>query len=195
MTILFPTSILQLAKSVEAKVFKDPAINTTKDEITKDKNHENTFKFFDAPPGVVSEALACFKSISHVLNLPVKFDVINSLLEEQSSKENGKISLDFCAAIFESLGLQTQLLQIPVDLIGRVETPCLIEINNSELCVGLASKPGALLLSRPSVGLQTINDNELSQLIKKAATLPVLVLRKTSRTHKKNLTLLGSFHQ
>ena len=94
-------------------------------------------------------------------------------------------SLDFCAAIFESLGLQTQLLQIPVDLIGRVETPCLIEINNSELCVGLASKPGALLLSRPSVGLQTINDNELSQLIKEAVTLPVLVLRKLYRTPQK----------
>ena len=63
----------------------------------------------------------------------------------------------------------------------------MIEINNSELCVGLASKPGALLLSRPSVGLQTINDNELSQLIKEAATLPVLVLRKTSRTPQKKL--------
>ena len=84
-----PDQYSSASQSVEAKVFKDPAINTTKDEITKDKNHENTFKFFDAPPGVVSEALACFKSISHELNLP-KFDVINSLLEEQSSKEMEK---------------------------------------------------------------------------------------------------------
>ena len=148
---------------------------------------EGRYKFFDSPPGVIPETLACFKTISHELNLPVKLDLIKSILEEQSIRDGGKISLDFCAAIFESLGLQTQLLHIPVELVGRVETPCLMSINNGELCVGMASKPQAILISRPSIGLETVNNNDLLKLVKDKETLPILVLRKTSRTPQKNL--------
>ena len=155
--------------------------------FSQDTSGEARYKFFDSPPGVIPEALACFKSISHELNLPIKLDLINSLLEDQLKRDDGKISLDFCAAIFESLGLQSQLLDLPLELISRVETPCLILINNGELCVGLACKPGAILISRPSIGLESVGINDLQKLVKNKETLPILVLRKTKRTPQKNL--------
>ena len=86
------------------------------------------FKFFESGEGIVPETIACFKTISHELNLPIKYDLIKSIIEDHLSKDKKQISLDFCASILESLGLQTQLLKIPIELIGRIETPCLLKL-------------------------------------------------------------------
>ena len=51
----------------------------------------------------------------------------------------------------------------------------------------MASKPQAILISRPSIGLESVNNNDLLKLVKDKETLPILVLRKTSRTPQKNL--------
>ena len=150
-----------------------------------DKQSYDHFRFFESKQDIILEAIACFKTISHQLNIPIKYDLIKSILEEQLSKENGQITLDFCAAILESLGLQTQLLKIPIELIGRVETPCLLIFNDKELCVGLASRPGELLVSRPTKGIYPLDEPTLSRLSNSKDKLSVLVLRKTSRTPQK----------
>ena len=51
--------------------------------FSQDTSGEARYKFFDSPPGVIPEALACFKSISHELHIPIKLDLINSLLEDR----------------------------------------------------------------------------------------------------------------
>ena len=84
------------------------------------------------------------------------------------------------------MGLQTQLLKIPVEIIGRIETPCLVSLNDRELCVGLASKPGQLLVSRPTKGIQALDESTLSNLSSSKDSITVLVLRKTNRTPRNN---------
>ena len=167
--------------------------NPTELDKSNDKDTPRTnsgtypdFKFFESRKDPVSEAVACFKTISHQLDLPIKYDLIKSILEEQVSKDHDQVSLDFCAAIFESLGLQTQLLKIPVEIIGRIETPCLVSFNDRELCVGLASKPGQLLVSRPTKGIQALDESTLSNLSSSKDSITVLVLRKTNRTPRNN---------
>ena len=144
------------------------------------------FKFFESGEGIVPETIACFKTISHELNLPIKYDLIKSIIEDHLSKDKKQISLDFCASILESLGLQTQLLKIPIELIGRIETPCLFKINDKELCVGLMSRPGELLVSRPTQGIQSLDESLLSRLTNSKDNLPILILRKTARTPQKS---------
>ena len=88
--------------------------------------------------------------------------------------------------LFSIIRSQTQLLNIPIELIGRVETPCLLIFNDTELCVGLASRPGELLVSRPTQGIHVLDELALSNLSSFKDSLSVLVLRKTNRTPQNN---------
>ena len=94
-----------------------------------------------------------------------------------------------CAAISESLGLKTQLLNLPVNLIGRLTTPSIIHFpNNDELCVALATKSDKLLLSRPLIGIEPLTISDLYSFVGESGCIPVLILQKTDRTPQKKFT-------
>jgi len=144
------------------------------------------FRFFESVPGRIPEAVSCFRTVADQLNLPLKVDVLTRILEEQSERAGGSISLQLCAAIAESFGLKTQLLNLPINLIGRLQTPSLVYLSdNTELCVALAAKPGKLLLSRPRKGIGPLTVEDLIPLSDDTDSLPVLILQKTHRTPQK----------
>ena len=146
----------------------------------------SNFRFFEAIPGKIPETISCFRTIADQLKLPLKVDILERILEEQASRAGGNISLQLCAAISESFGLKTQLLTLPVNLIGRLKTPSLVYLSdNTELCVALAAKPGKLLLARPRSGIATLTVEELIPLSDETDSLPVLILQKTHRTPQK----------
>ena len=163
----------------------------TEAEVTREKEDENinSFRFFSSPEGSIPEAIACFRTIAHELRLPLKVDLLKRVLEEQSERGNGSISLELCASISESLGLQTQLLKLPLGLIGRLKTPCIIHLMDGELCVGLATRDDEVLLSRPTSGIERLKTVELEALCNEDNTLSVLVLHRTERTPEKKFGL------
>ena len=116
-------------------------------EKNKDKLHFGGFRFYESIDGVIPEAVACFRTVSHVLNLPLKVDLLTRVLEEQAARGDGSISLQVCGAIAESLGLQTQLLSLPVELIGRLKTPCFVHLLDGNY-VGLAARDHELFIVR-----------------------------------------------
>ena len=99
------------------------------------------------------------------------------------------VSLQLCAALAESLGLQTQLLNLPVSFIGRLQTPSFVQFSDGEISVALASRPRQLLLSRPRYSIQTLSSDELVSYADAEGKLPVLILRKTDRTPQKKFGL------
>ncbi len=147
------------------------------------------FRFYSAPPGAVPEAVACFRTVAHVLKLPLKTDVFQRILEEQAARADGTVSLQLCAALAESLGLQTQLLNLPIPLISRLETPALVHLADGELNVALATRADALLLARPRSAIEALSLAELRLLAGEDGSLPVLLLRTTESTPQKKFGL------
>ena len=138
--------------------------------------------------GQVSEAVACFRMLAKVLGFPVKPDVLTRLLEEQIHR-TGSLSLQLCAALAEYFGLQTQLAEVPSDLIERVTTPALI-LHGDELSVLYAVRPGEVLIGAPREGLITRSMEEMMLLQPEDSKgLPVLLLRTLPSTPKSRFGL------
>ena len=94
-----------------------------------------------------------------------------------------------CGAIAVSLGLQTKLLSLPVDLIGRLKTPCFVHLLDGELCVGLAARDHELLLSRPTKGIGPFSVDELIPLCNEDRTISVLILHQARADTRKRFGL------
>ena len=124
--------------------------------------------------GQVPEAVACFRLLSTVLGFPIKPDVLALLLEEQIQRTGG-LSLQLCAALAEYFGLQTQLAEVPQDLIERVTTPALM-LNGDELAVLYAVRPGEVLVGAPRQGLRPRWVAGLIRLQPEGADGPVVAL-------------------
>ena len=183
-TIAVPTSI----SSHEATNIPD----TSTDSFSHDST-EFPFRFFDSPPGKVLEALACIRTIGDILNLPIKVDLLKRLLDEQTPDSKSAVPLKLCSAIFESLGLKTQLLNLPLHLLSRIKSPSLLLFKDDELVVLLAVKPDKFLISRPLHGITSLSLQEVSLLSPEPDILPLLTLSKTHRTPQKRFTFKWFF--
>ena len=152
-----------------------------------DSKVTDSFPVFRAS-GQVSEAVACFRMLAKVMGFPVKSDVLGRLLDEQIQRTGG-MSLQLCAALAEYFGLQTQLAEVPLELVDRVTTPSLL-LNGDELAVLYAVRPGELLIGAPREGLVTRTAEELMRLQpEEAKGLPVLLLRTLPSTPKSRFGL------
>jgi ATP-binding cassette subfamily B protein len=138
--------------------------------------------------GQVPEAVACFRMLAKSLGFPIKPDVLSRLLEEQIQRTGG-LSLQLCAALAEYFGLQTQLAEVPQELVERVTTPALL-LNGDELAVLYAVRPGEVLIGVPREGLITRSVDELMRLQpEEAKGIPVLLLRTLPSTPKSRFGL------
>ena len=97
--------------------------------------------------------------------------------------------MQLCAGIAESLGLQTQLLNLPVNLFARLEIPAFVMLPNAELAVVLEVNANSVILSRPRSCIQSISFDDLETLVGNELVLPVLLLRITERTPQKKFGL------
>ena len=159
-------------------------------EVDPDEtNPAAPFRFFASQVGSIPEALACFRMVARQLNLPIKPDVLQRILAEQAGRGDGSVSLQLCAAIAESLGLQTQLVGVPIPLIARLETPALVQLAPSELSVAFAVQTGGLLLGRPRRQIECLSPEQLTPFVAEDGNLPVLLLRTTERTAQKRFGL------
>ena len=165
------------------------SVSSGRDDFSEISSIREQFRFFSSPCDPVEEAVACFRTIADVLNLPIKRDVLFKILQEQTSRGDGSVSLQLCAAIAETLGLQTQLINLPVALIGRLQTPAFVHLADGELSVALASRNAELLLSRPRVNIEIFTVEQLLPFADENKNLPVLLLRTTDRTPQKKFGL------
>ena len=166
-----------------------PASEEIREQAEEEGFDPSGYRFYSSAPGAVPETLACFRIVADALKLPFKTDVFQRVLEEQAARGDGGVSLQLCAALAESLGLQTQLLNLPVGLASRLETPSLIHLADGEMSVALATRQDALLLARPRSDIETLSFDELNALTGEDGLLQVLLLRTTDRTPQKKFGL------
>ena len=170
--------------------------NLTNDSTQVPFNDESVdypFRFFSSPHDKVLEAIAIIRTIGDQLNLPLKLDLLKRFIEDQVSNKGTTVSLSLCSAIFESLGLKTQLLNLPSHLFSRITAPCVLLLKDDELAVLLAVKSDKFLISRPLYGISSFSQRELSDLSQNPDILSILTLAKTHRTPQKRFTFKWFF--
>ena len=130
-----------------------------------------------------------------MLTIPLKVDLIKRSFNENINKEDKRISLRLCAAISESLGLKSQLLDLPVGMISRIQTPCLVQLGENELSVILEIKGDNIAIARPRDSFKSYKIIDFVREFSDQDVLPVLILRATNTTPTKGLDYAGSFLQ
>lgn len=101
--------------------------------------------------GQLDGAIACFDMLSQYFTMPFRRDVIRRILTNQCDRM-GQLSLPICGSISEMMGLKTQLVQVPVGAVSRLNTPCLLRWQEG-FAVLYETSEKSYILADPEVGL------------------------------------------
>ena len=131
--------------------------------------------------------------LAKVLNLPLRRDVVLKILEEQSQSIGGDVSLQLCAAIAESFGLQTQIISIPLSQICRVQAPAFVQFEPQEMSIIFESLEDSIIVGRPlKEDVEKLEISDLESLKNKNTNnFECLTFKTTERTSQKRFGLIG----
>ncbi|WP_442939923.1 peptidase domain-containing ABC transporter [Nostoc sp.] len=101
--------------------------------------------------GPLDASLACFQMLSQYFNIPLRRDTLHRVLTKQH-EQKGSISLQFCAAAAELMGLTTQMVKVPAAAVSRLQLPVMICWQDSFAIVYKNSNQ-ELLIAVPEMGL------------------------------------------
>ncbi len=166
-----------------------PKVEKTFNKKFQEKKEYFKFKFYGSSENKIEQAVACFRTIGDFFDLPLKPDILKRNFLKNVENETDGVSLNLFAAISESNGLTTQLLELPINLLHRVETPAVLQLKDNELAVILDINKKNVLISRPRFDLKPYTQDDLKKLISSEEKLPILVLKSTDRTPKRKFGL------
>jgi ATP-binding cassette, subfamily B, bacterial HlyB/CyaB len=116
------------------------------------------FPFFRGK-GVVEETFACFQMIGKHLNIPVKKDLILSIIGNQYTR-NGQLSLQDCGGVGVVLGLKAQVVSFQQDALPRLKVPALVQWGKSFAVLYKASASEVVLAVPSSSGIKVLAARE-----------------------------------
>ena len=166
-----------------------PKAEKTSQKKFKEKKEDFKYRFYGSSENKIDQAVACFRTIGDVFDLPLKPDILKRNLLKNVENETDGVSLNLFAAISESNGLTTQLLELPINLLHRVETPAVVQLKDNELAVILDINKKNILISRPLFNLKSHTKDDVKKLISSGEILPILVLKSSDRTPKRKFGL------
>jgi len=102
--------------------------------------------------GPIDGSLACFQMLSQHWNMPFRRDVMKRALVNQNQRA-GTLSLGFCGAVAELMGLTAQLATVPAEAVSRLQTPVMLPWQGSFALLYKASEK-ELVLAVPEQGIQ-----------------------------------------
>jgi HlyB family type I secretion system ABC transporter len=139
--------------------------------------------------GQIDGSVACFEMLAIQFKVPFRRDSIQKVVAHHF-EQSGGVSLQFCGAVADLLGLQGQLATIPVADIQRIQVPALIKWQD-RLAVICAVAHDSITIALPDSGLIQRSPQEL--LLNQGATtdsaatndlIPILLVQATRYTPK-----------
>jgi ATP-binding cassette, subfamily B, bacterial HlyB/CyaB len=127
--------------------------------------------------------LACLQMLSQFLGVPFRRDTIERVLTDQLTRSGG-VSLQFCGAVAELMGLTAQLVKVPAA--GRLQTPAMIAWQDS-FAILYKATPQELVLASPESGLMRRKPADFAEAW--GAEGEVLLLQTTKDTPKERFSL------
>ncbi|GAA6624087.1 peptidase domain-containing ABC transporter [Scytonema sp. NUACC26] len=101
--------------------------------------------------GPIDATLACFQMLSQYFHMPFRRDMLRRVLTKQQ-EHAGSLSLQFCGAVAELMGLTTQIVKIPASAVSRLQPPVMISWQDT-FAVIYKTSPQELLIAVPEMGL------------------------------------------
>ncbi|MDY6781583.1 MAG: peptidase domain-containing ABC transporter [Cyanobacteriota bacterium] len=95
--------------------------------------------------------MACFQMLCQYFQMPFRREVIRRVLADQLQRNNS-LSLYFCGAIADLLGLNAQLLNVPARALTRLQAPALVMWQDS-LAVLYEISDREMAIAVPEIGL------------------------------------------
>ena len=136
--------------------------------------------------GPIEATLACFQMLSQHLGMPLRRrDVLRKTFANQLDS-TGSISLQFCGAVAESMGLNSQLVNVPAVAVSRLQAPAILRWQDS---FALLYKTGEkeLVLAVPESGIRRIKPADFIETW--GASGQVLLLQPKKDTPKQRFGL------
>ncbi|WP_310419584.1 ABC transporter transmembrane domain-containing protein, partial [Chamaesiphon sp. OTE_8_metabat_110] len=109
--------------------------------------------------GHIDGSVACFEMLAHQFKIPFRRDSVRKVVSHHV-EQTGGVSLQFCGAVADFLGLQGQLAAIPIADIQRIQVPALIKWQE-RLAVVCAVSHNSLTIALPDSGLVQRSPEEL----------------------------------
>ncbi len=135
--------------------------------------------------GPLDSSLACFQMLSQYFNISWRRDTLQRVLTKQY-EQKGVISLQFCAAAAELMGLTTQMVKVPATAVGRLQLPVMISWQDSFAIIYKNSNQ-ELLIAVPEMGLLRYKLRDFAE--NWGAEGEVLLLQTTKNTPKARFSL------
>jgi HlyB family type I secretion system ABC transporter len=118
--------------------------------------------------GKIDVSVACFEMLAHQFKMPFRRDSVRKVIAHHV-EQTGGISLQFCGAVADFLGLQGQLAAIPIADLQRIQVPALIKWQDG-LAVICAVAHNSVTIALPDSGLIKRSPQEL--LLNQTADTP-----------------------
>ncbi len=135
--------------------------------------------------GPVDATLACLQMVAQSLGVPFRREMVKRIVDHQV-KSAQPVSLQFCGAVAESLGLTSQMIRLPATSIARIPLPALIQWQDNFAVIYQASDR-QIVLGTPDQGVQ---HKKLKEFIKIwGEEGDTILLKTTSATPKQRFGL------
>ncbi|WP_310482561.1 peptidase domain-containing ABC transporter, partial [Chamaesiphon sp. VAR_48_metabat_403] len=109
--------------------------------------------------GQIDGSVACFEMLANQFKMPFRRDSVRKVVAHHV-EQTGGVSLQFCGAVADFLGLQGQLAAIPIADVQRIQVPALIKWQD-RLAVVCAVSHNSVTLALPDSGLVQRSPQEL----------------------------------
>jgi HlyB family type I secretion system ABC transporter len=109
--------------------------------------------------GQIDGSVACFEMLANQFKIPFRRDSIRKVVAHHF-EQSGGVSLQFCGAVADMLGLQGQLATIPISDLQRIQVPALIKWQ-AGLAVICAVANNSITIALPDSGLIKRSPQEL----------------------------------
>jgi HlyB family type I secretion system ABC transporter len=137
--------------------------------------------------GQIDGSVACFEMLANQFKVPFRRDSVRKVVAHHV-EQSGGISLQFCGAVADFMGLQGQLASMPIADLPRIQVPALIKWED-RLAVICAVSSKSVTIALPDSGLiqrspQELLLNQESKSDTPAATdlMPILLVQTTRYT-------------
>lgn len=139
--------------------------------------------------GPMESTIACFQMLTQHFNMPFRRDTVRKIVGNHIERTGG-VSLSFCGAVAEVLGFTTQMVKVPASALVRMQTPALINWQDTFAVLYHAS-PQELVLAVPEMGLLRRKPEALAELWGEEGEVLMLRTHKLTPKQRFNLRWFG----
>ena len=140
--------------------------------------YESEIKIIKAD-GIIKETSACLKMISEYFNIPYRIDSIEKIIRDNSD-ENQKPNSQLIASLANMMGLHVSGAGVSHDLATRLQTPCIVNWNNT-FAIVTKSNSQSITLASPKYGWVEINSSEIKDNFPEGH-IEIILIEKTNQT-------------